>query len=95
MTDISVTDNPDKQQYEATVEGTVAGFAQYEVKGGHIVFTHTEVDPAFEGKGVGSTLARVALDDVRARGEHDVVALCPFIAAWIERHPAYRDLLAA
>jgi uncharacterized protein len=95
MTDISVTDNPDKQQYEATVEGTVAGFAQYEVKGGHIVFTHTEVDPAFEGKGVGSTLARVALDDVRARGEHDVVALCPFIAVWIERHPAYRDLLAA
>jgi predicted GNAT family acetyltransferase len=95
MTDISVADNPDQQRYEAMVDGTVAGFAEYEVKDGHVVFTHTEVDPAFEGQGVGSTLAREALDDVRAKGEHDVVALGPFIAAWIERHPAYQDLLAA
>jgi len=95
MTDISVADNPRESRYEATVDGTVAGFAQYKVKDGHIVFTHTEVDPAFEGQGVGSVLAREALDDVRAKGEHDVVALCPFIAAWIERHPAYQDLLAA
>jgi uncharacterized protein len=95
MTDISVADKPSQHRYEATVDGTVADFAQYEVKDGHIVFTHTEVDPAFEGKGVGSTLAREALDDVRAKGDHDVVALCPFIAAWIERHPAYQDLLAA
>jgi uncharacterized protein len=95
MTDISVADHPDHQRYEATVDGTVAGFAQHEFSDGHIVFVHTEVDDAFEGKGVGSVLARAALDDVRAKGEHDVVALCPFIAAWIERHPAYQDLLAA
>ena len=95
MTDISVADNPAQQRYEATVDGQVAGFAQYKVKDGHIVFTHTEVDPAFEGQGVGSVLARQALDDVRAKGQHDVVALCPFIAAWIERHPDYQDLLAA
>ena len=95
MTDISVADNPAQHRYEATVEGTIAGYAEYQVTKGHVVFTHTEVDPAFEGMGVGSTLARAALDDVRARGEHDVVALCPFIAAWIERHPAYQDLLAA
>jgi predicted GNAT family acetyltransferase len=95
MTDISVGDNPAQQRYEATVDGTVAGFAQYQVKDGHIVFTHTEVDPAFEGQGVGSVLARRALDDVRAKGQHEVVAMCPFIAAWIERHPDYQDLLAA
>jgi len=95
MTDISVADNPRESRYEATVDGTVAGFAQYKVKDSHIVFIHTEVDPAYEGQGVGSVLAREALDDVRAKGEHDVVALCPFIAAWIERHPAYQDLLAA
>ena len=95
MTDISVADNPAQQRYEATVDGQVAGFAQYKVKDGHMVFTHTEVDPAFEGQGVGSVLARQALDDVRAKGQHDVVALCPFIAAWIERHPDYQDLLAA
>jgi predicted GNAT family acetyltransferase len=94
MTDISVGDNPAQQRYEATVDGTVAGFAQYQVKDGHIVFTHTEVDDAFAGQGVGGALARGALDDVRARAEHDVVALCPFISAWLARHPDYQDLLA-
>ena len=95
MTDITVADNPDQHRYEATIDGTVAGFAQYELDGHTIVFVHTEVDDAFEGQGVGSTLARAALDDVRAKGEHKVVAECPFIAKWIHRHPAYQDLLAA
>ena len=56
------------------------------------MFTHTEVFDAYEGKGVGSALARGALDDVRARGGR-LVALCPFIAAYLERHPEYADLV--
>ena len=93
---VDVTDNPGKHRYEARAEGAVAGFAAYRLRGGDvIVFTHTEVDPAHEGQGIGSALARGALDDVRARGERRVVALCPFISAWIERHPDYRDLLVA
>ena len=95
MADISVKDNPERHRYEASIDGTVAGFADYRIRDGHVVFTHTEVDDAFEGKGVGGALARAALDDVRAQGRYDVVAQCPFIAKWIARHPDYQDLLAA
>ena len=91
---IVVTDNPAEHRYEARVDGALAGFAAYRFKGAHIVFTHTEVDDAFAGEGVGGVLAKGALDDVRARAEHDVVALCPFISAWIARHPDYQDLVA-
>ena len=94
MSDIRVTDNEAERRFEAHVDGALAGFAAYRFRGDHIVFTHTEVDAAFEGQGVGGVLARAALDQVRAAGEHDVVAMCPFIAAWIARHPAYQDLLA-
>ena len=57
------------------------------------MFTHTEIDPAFEGHGVGSALAKAALDDVRAKGLK-AVPLCPFIRTWIDRHPDYEDLVA-
>ncbi len=95
MADIRVTDNTEASRYEVTVDGAVAGFAAYRLHGDRIVFTHTEVDDAYEGQGLGGALARGALDDVRARGEYRVTALCPFISAWIERHPSYQDLLAA
>jgi predicted GNAT family acetyltransferase len=95
MADIRVTDHPKASRYEVTVDGALAGFAAYRIHDDRIVFTHTEVDDAYEGQGVGGALARGALDDVRARGEYKVTALCPFIAAWIERHPSYQDLLAA
>ncbi|WP_406831779.1 GNAT family N-acetyltransferase [Pedococcus sp. KACC 23699] len=94
MADVLVTHHPELSRYEARVDGELAGFAAYKVTRGHQVFTHTEVDPAFEGQGVGGALARGALDDVRSRGENDVVAMCPFIAAWIAQHPDYQDLVA-
>ncbi len=87
-----VQDNPARRRFEILVDGTPAGYAAYEVRDGVIVFTHTQVDDAFEGKGVGGTLARGALDQVRARGDK-VVARCPFIAGWIDKHPDYADLL--
>lgn len=83
---------PDRSRYEVTVDGELAGFTQYhEVDGVH-VFTHTEVFDGFEGMGVGSALAQGALDHVRARGRR-LVALCPFIAAYLERHGEYADLV--
>jgi predicted GNAT family acetyltransferase len=87
-----VQDNPAKRRFEILVEGTLAGFAAYEVRDGVIVFTHTKVFDEFEGQGVGGWLAREALDQLRARGDK-VVARCPFISEWIEKHPQYADLL--
>ncbi|HEY0400428.1 MAG TPA: GNAT family N-acetyltransferase, partial [Blastococcus sp.] len=58
------------------------------------VFTHTEVDPDAGQDGLGSTLVRAALDDVRGRGG-SVVPQCSFVRGWIERHPEYADLVAA
>lgn len=93
MTDIEVTDNPAERRYEARLNGTLAGFAEYQLTHELIVFTHTEVDPSFEGKGVGSALARFALDEVRAKGERKVLPNCPFIKAWIGKHPDYIPLV--
>lgn len=88
-----VTDVRDTGEgYEITVDGVRAGVAEYRRRADRVVFTHTEVDPSFEGKGVGSALAKAALDDVRARGLK-AVPLCPFIRAWIDRHPDYEDLV--
>jgi predicted GNAT family acetyltransferase len=92
-TTVTVTDNPDESRFEARVEGALAGFAEYRLREGVIVFTHTEVDSAFEGRGVGSALARQALDAVRDAGERRVVPTCPFIKSWIEKHPDYQPLL--
>lgn len=95
MSTIEVTDHPDRHRYEVTVDGRLAGFAAYRLRGeDRIVFTHTEVDDAFEGQGIGGRLAQGALDDVRTKGERLVIALCPFISAWLRRHPDYQDLVA-
>ncbi len=89
---IEVRDNPAEHRYEAWLDGALAGFSEYEPRDGWLVFTHTEVDPAFGGKGVGTRLAAGALDDVRARGLR-ATPQCPFIAAYIKSHPAYGDLV--
>ena len=92
--DITVEDNEQRNRYEASLDaGVVAGYAEYRDRGGVRVFTHTEVDDAFEGRGVGSTLARAALDDGRTRGL-PVRILCPFLISFIEKHPEYADLQA-
>ncbi|MEO3862981.1 GNAT family N-acetyltransferase [Acrocarpospora sp. B8E8] len=92
MTQATVVDNPETHRYEILVEGDVAGFAQYRLRPGKIVFLHTEIDSAFEGQGLGSQLARAALNGARDRAL-SVVPLCPFIASYIKRHPEYADLV--
>lgn len=91
---VVVKNHPDLLRYEAHLGGELAGFAAYRLEDGRIAFTHTEVDPAFDGKGIGSALARGALDDVRATGGLTVLPLCPFIKGWIAKHEDYQDLLA-
>lgn len=91
--DLVVVDEPAAQRYEARLDSRVVGFTEYRRVRERLIFIHTEVDPAFEGRGIGSRLAAGALDDVRASGLR-VTVKCPFIKAYLERHPEYDDLLA-
>jgi predicted GNAT family acetyltransferase len=88
---ITVRDVPERHRYELTVGDEVAGISIYRLGDGVMVFEHTEVDAAFEGRGLGSLLAKTALDDARSRGLR-IRTECPFIRAYIRRHPEYADL---
>jgi len=90
---ITVSRNDAGLQYEAELNGTPAGLIRYTLDDDVVTMAHTEVDPQFEGEGVGSELVKQALDDVRAQGKR-VVPSCPFVAAYIERHPEYEDLVS-
>lgn len=92
--DMAVVDDPDRSAYVVSVNGASAGRLEYRVHGDRVVFTHAEVDPRWEGLGVGSRLARVALDDVVARGKQ-ITPLCPFIVSYIQRHPEYVESVDA
>ena len=89
---IEVHDNPEDLRYDLVVDGKAAGLVRYARRGNRIIFVHTEVDDAYEGRGLGSKLAQGVLDDARARG-FSVVPLCPFIERYIQRHPEYDDLV--
>ncbi len=94
MADTQVTNNVERSRFEIrTDEGRLAGFTEYAAGDGVREFVHTVVKDAFEGQGIGSKLARVALDETRAEGLK-VIATCEFIKGWIAKHPDYQDLLA-
>jgi uncharacterized protein len=90
---MTVTNNEVAQQFEVHVGGLLARL-MYERTGERVIFAHTEVPAVLEGRGVGSLLARAALDDARAR-QLQVVPHCPFVRGYIERHPEYRELVTA
>jgi uncharacterized protein len=81
-----VRDAPRLSRYEIVVDGVVAGFSEYRDVDGVRVFTHTEIDDAFEGRGLGSQLVRGALDDAVA-ARRAIVALCPFVDRMVGKHP--------
>ena len=86
-----VADAPGKHRFEVFVGEELGGFAEYKLTGKKIAFTHTEIDPRFEGHGLGGRLARSALDSARERGL-EVLPFCPFIRGWIAKHPDYIEL---
>lgn len=88
-----VTDNPQASRYELWLGSTRAGLIQYRAKPGTVLLVHTEIDPAFEGQGLGEQLVAGALADLRARGLK-LVPLCPFVRAYLRRHPDQADLVA-
>jgi len=89
----TVRDNPEENRYEIRDGERLLGHADYDRSGDTTVFIHTEVDPDAGQDGLGSTLVRAALDDVRSKGG-SVVAQCSFVRGWIKRHPDYADLVA-
>lgn len=89
-----VTDNPGQSRFEIFdgESGELAGFAAYERSDDRIAFTHTEIDPRFEGRGLGGRLVGAALDSARERGLA-VLPYCPFVRGWIGKHPEYIALV--
>jgi predicted GNAT family acetyltransferase len=87
-----LTDNPAASRYELHVDGKLAGFVDYRLRGEVISLVHTEVEPAFQGAHLATHLARFSLDDARKRGLA-VLPYCPYINAWIKKHPDYTDLV--
>ncbi len=92
MDEITVQNNIIAGQFEVRLEGHTALVA-YLLDAGQIILDHTEVPPALEGRGIGSALAKAALDYARQRSLA-VVPLCPFVRGYLKRHPEYHDLLA-
>ena len=88
---MTVTDRPSELRYEIEVDGEVAGFLLYRVEPGVLELVHTDVDP--KGQGVGGALVKGALDDIRAR-DLKIRPFCPFVRAYLRRHPEYQDLVA-
>ncbi|MCA2205798.1 GNAT family N-acetyltransferase [Nocardia rosealba] len=83
-----VVRNDDKNRYDIYYGDELAGFAEYIERGNDTDFVHTEIDDAFGGKGLGSKLARYAVEDVIARGR-TITPHCPFIRGWLDKHPEF------
>ena len=89
-TKTEVSDNELEDRFELWYGDRLAGFAAYRRRAGATVFVHTEIQSEFEGKGLGSVLARRALDATVARGEK-IVPVCPFISSYLRKHPDYDE----
>jgi len=90
MTD-AVVNNRSQHRYELTIDGHIAA-AYYQLADGVITFEHTEVPPELRGKGIGSKLVKGALDQARSDGLK-VIAQCPFVRGYIDKHPDAADLV--
>jgi predicted GNAT family acetyltransferase len=92
---VSVERREVEHRYVLRVGGEPAGELVFRDRGGGVLaFLHTEVDPACRRRGLGSALVRGALDDVREQGLK-IVAICPFVEAYVRDHPEYADLAVA
>jgi predicted GNAT family acetyltransferase len=87
-----ITDAPERQRYEAHLDGELAGVLEYVIKYGRIALIHTEVSRAHQGRGVASALARFALDDARRR-ELRVIVSCPYVQDYAAHHPEDDDII--
>jgi uncharacterized protein len=89
----TITDAAAAHRYEARIDGDLAGVLEYVTKRDRIALVHTEVFPEHQGRGIAERLAAFALDDARRRGLR-VIPICPYVRAYLERHPEDQDLVA-
>src|ERR1700733_642455 len=87
-----VTDVPERERYELSLDGEVVGFAAYRARPGLIAFVHTEIEERVQGQGLADQLIRFALEDARER-DLAVLPFCPFVKAFIERHREFETLV--
>jgi predicted GNAT family acetyltransferase len=89
-----VRDNPAELRYELLDGGDVVGEIRYRREPGAVALVHTEVDPSYQGKGLASMLVEEAVHDLRERSI-GLVPVCPYVRAWLRRHPEQADLVVA
>jgi len=94
MDERTLVDNRDESRYELRLDDKPASWLVYQRIEGRIALLHTETDPAYEGRGLGSALIRGVLDAARADGTA-VLPYCPFVRTFLGRHPEYQDLVPA
>lgn len=92
MTDTTIRDDPAAKRFEIDLGGGQFAFAEYTLPEGKIMFTHTEVPPSHEGRGLGTALIEAGLAAARERGLL-VIPICPFFAAYMKKHAETHDLL--
>ena len=92
MTDLHVRNNAELHRYELLAGSELAGFAEYNLLSKKILFTHTEILPAYEGHGYSSTLIGQAIADARTI-VNEVVPVCTVVAQYLRKHPEDWDLL--
>ena len=90
--DTTVLEIPEQHRYVISTGGEQVGVLEYQRDGETLAILHAETDPAHTGKGLAGELTRVVLDDARTRGDA-VLPFCPYVSAWIRKHPEYTDLV--
>lgn len=80
-------------RYEAFLHDERIGLADFGAVDGAVVLPHLEIEPRHEGRGYASALTRAVLDDLRSHGVSRIVPSCPYVRAWVSRHPEYQDLV--
>jgi predicted GNAT family acetyltransferase len=92
---LDIRDVPERHRYEARLGegGRLAALISYELSETWMALLHTEVQDGFEGQGIGSHLVQWVIDDLRSRGL-SLIPRCPFVVAWLERHPEQHDVLS-
>jgi uncharacterized protein len=91
--ELRIVDNTQLSRYEVFVGSVLAGFTDYHAQPRLVTLKHTEIDPGFRGRGIGLRMVAGALDDIRERGAA-VLPICPFVRAYLQRHPEYADMVA-